>query len=41
MRRNVMRNLGEAMAPNEIVGRSICIDADINEIFLELAQCES
>ena len=34
-------NLGEAMAPNEIVGRSICIDADINEIFLELAQCES
>ena len=34
-------NLGEAMAPNEIVGRSICIDADINEIFLELAQSES
>lgn len=34
-------NLGEAMAPNEIVGRSICIDTDINEIFLELAQCES
>ena len=31
-------NLGEAMAPNEIAGRSICIDADINEIFLELAQ---
>lgn len=31
-------NLGEAMAPNEIAGRSICIDADINEVFLELAQ---
>ena len=31
-------NLGEAMAPNEIAGRSICIDADINAIFLELAQ---
>ena len=31
-------NLGEAMAPNEIADRSICIDADINEVFLELAQ---
>lgn len=31
-------NLGEAMAPNEIAGRSICIDADINEVFMELAQ---
>lgn len=34
----VCLNLGEAMAPNEIAGRSICIDADINEVFLELAQ---
>lgn len=29
-------NLGEAMAPNEIVSRSICIDADISEVLSAL-----
>ncbi len=29
-------NLGEAYAPKEIASRSICIDADIREVFMEL-----
>lgn len=32
-------NLGEAAAPKEIAGRSICVDADIGSVLSQLLSC--